>query len=70
MGTEKRGAGATYQRQLNEICGQIKRIKWVPPAFIYLFLIKSPDMLPRLLRMSLARQNALRARLSIRLPRP
>lgn len=38
MGTEKRGAGATYQRQLNEICGEIKKRKWVrrvPPPFFF-----------------------------------
>lgn len=40
MGTEKRGAGATYQRQLNEICGQIKRIEWVPLRFYFFFLNK------------------------------
>lgn len=28
---------ATYQKQLNEICGQIKKGKWVPLCFIYLF---------------------------------
>lgn len=57
---------ATYQKQLNEICGQIKKGKWVP-LFIY-FL--SPDVLSRILRMSVAKQNALRVRLSTRLPRP
>lgn len=69
MGTEKRGAGTTYQKQLNEICGQIKKGKWVPLFYSFIYFL-FPDVLSRILRMSLAKQNALRARLSTSHPRP
>lgn len=51
MGAERGGgAEATYQKQLNEICRQIKKGKRVP---LFIFIFCSPYVLSRILRMLL-----------------